>query len=127
MSEDSILREEIRCSLSEVRQLIRSYSGLYTGEDLARDVLQACDGMAPSVQPSLRFKEVRRLVQERCAELARDADRFTMRDPGRIAASRARAVASIDLLQDVVLELRRAEMRERGIPRPGCFLKRRSL
>lgn len=124
MSEDSILRQEIQHSLSEIRRQIHSYSGLYANEDLTRDVLQACDEMAKSIEPSPRFKEARRLVREHCARLTRDADRFSMRDPSMIAASRAKAIASIDLMQDTLFELRRAGV---SFPRLGCFLRRRSL
>ncbi|WP_243373485.1 hypothetical protein [Microvirga solisilvae] len=124
MNEDSILREEIRHSLRHLRLMIHSYSGLYAGEDLARDVLRTCDEIARPTQPSPRFKEARRLVQERCAKLAHDADRYSMRDPAMIAISRAKAVASVDMLQDALFELRKAE---RGAPRPGSYLKRPSL
>ena len=124
MSDDRILRQEIRRSLSSVRNLIRSYSGLYSSEDLARDVIRACDEMAQSRQLTPRLQEARRIVQERCARLARDADRFSMRDPAAIAASRAQAFASIDLLQDALFEMRQAEIRP---PRIGALLRRRSL
>lgn len=124
MSEDIILRQEIRRSLSHVRRLIHSYSGLYPNEDLARDVLEACDEMLRPTRPSRRIQEIRRLVHERCAKLARDADRFSMRDPASIARARAKAVSAVDMLQDALLELSRAEQE---IPRPGSFLRRRSL
>jgi hypothetical protein len=124
MSDDSILRQEIRHSLSRARSLIRSYSGLYSGEDLARDVLRVCDEIAQTLQPTPRLREARRIVQERCAKLVRDADRFSMRDPATIAASRAQAFASIDILQDALFEMRKAET---GVPRIGTLLRRRSL
>ncbi|MCG7391497.1 hypothetical protein MHY87_01060 [Microvirga sp. ACRRW] len=124
MSDDSILRQEIRHSLSGVRNLIRSYSGLYSGEDLAREVLKVCDQVAQSRQLTPRLKEARRAVYERCARLAHDADRFSMRDPTAIAASRARAFASIDVLQDALLEMRKAET---CVFRIGPLLRRKSL
>jgi hypothetical protein len=124
MNDDSILRQEIRYSLSGVRSLIRSYSGLYPGEDLARDVLRACDETAYARQPTPRLREARRVVHERCMKLARDADRFSMRDPATIAASRAQAFASIDILQDALFEIRKAEI---GSPRIGALLRRKSL
>ncbi|KLK91813.1 hypothetical protein AA309_18275 [Microvirga vignae] len=124
MSDDSILRQEIRHSLSGVRGMIRSYSGLYSSEDLARDVLKICDDMAQSSQSTPRLKEARSLVQERCVKLVRDADRFSARDPAVIAASRAQAVASIDVMQDALFEMRKAEI---AAPRIGALLRRRSL
>ena len=122
MSDDNNLRQEIRRSLSGVRNLIQSYSGLYSSEDLARDVLRACDEMAQQQTP--RLKEARRIVQERCARLVRDADRFSPRDPATIAASRAQAFAAIDVLQDALFEMRKAAS---GNPRIGALLRRRSL
>jgi hypothetical protein len=124
MSDDSILRQEIRQSLSGVRSMIRSYSGLYSGEDLARDVLKICDDMARSSQPTPRLRKARCVVQECCMKLARDADRFSARDPAVIAASRAQAVASIDAMQDALFEMRKAEI---AAPRIGALLRRRSL
>jgi len=124
MNDDSVLRQEIRHSLSGVRSMIRSYSGLYSGEDLARDVLRVCDEMAQSSKPTPRLKAARNAVLERCVKLARAADRFSVRDPAAIAASRAQAVASIDFMQDALFEMRKAEM---GIPRIGALLRRRSL
>ncbi|SCY72994.1 hypothetical protein [Microvirga guangxiensis] len=122
MSDDNILRQEVRQSLYNVRRLIRSYSGLYAGEDLARDVLKACDEMAGQSTPRLR--EALRTVQERCTKLVRDADRFSARDPATIAASRAQAFASIDILQDALFEMRKAETSN---PRLGALLRRKSL
>lgn len=124
MSDDSILRQEIRHALSGVRSMIRSYSGLYSGEDLARDVLKICDDMARSSRPTRRLKEARCVVQEHCMKLARDADRFSVRDPAVIAASRAQAIASIDVMQDALFEMRKAEI---TAPRIGALLRRRSL
>lgn len=123
MSNDSILRQEIRHSLNRARSLIRSYSGLYSREDLAQDVLTVCDEIVQTSHPTPRLKEVRWLVHERCAKLVRDADRFSMRDPTTIAVSRAQACASIDMLQDALLEMRRAET---NAPRIGALLRRRS-
>src|SRR5690242_14029945 len=122
MNDDAILRQEIRASLSGARSLIRCYSGLYSGEDLIRDVLKACDEVARTSAPTPRLREARRIVQERCAKLVRDADRFSMRDPAAIAASRAQAFASIDTFQDALFEMRRIE----GVaPRVGVLLRRR--
>lgn len=124
MNDEAFLRQEIRHSLSGVRSLIRTYSGLYSGEDLTRDVLTLCDDVARGFPMTPRLQEVRRTIQERCAKLAHDADRFSMRDPATIAASRAQAFASIDALFDALVELRRAEA---AVPRIGALLRRRGL
>ncbi|MBJ6125957.1 hypothetical protein [Microvirga splendida] len=123
MSRDTLLRQEIRYSLGYIRSMINNYSGLYSGENLARDVLRFCDEMAGSGASHPRLQEARRLVEERCRRLAQDTDRFALRDPASIAASRAQAMAAIDMLQDVVFEWRRARM---PVPSSGRLLRRKS-
>lgn len=124
MSNDNILRQEIRSSLGVVRALIKEYSGLYSAEDLTRDVLRVCDGIAAPIEADRRLEDARRMVAERCSRLAYTANRFTARDPALIASSRAQAVAAVDALQDAVFELRRAHQ-----PRPslGRVLRQRSF
>lgn len=124
MSSDKVLRQEIRYSLSYIRSMIDSYSGLYPGENLARDVLRFCDEMTGIPTPHPRLQEARRLVEDRCRRLALDTDRFALRDPAAIAASRAQAMAAIDMLQDVVFEWRKARM---TVPSSGLLLRRKSL
>lgn len=124
MSNDTILRQEIRTSLSMVRALIKDYSGLYSAEDLTRDVLRVCDDVAVPVKAERRLEEARRIVAERCNRLAYTANRFSSRDPALIASSRAQAVAAIDALQDAIFELRRSCRPE---PSPGPVLRRRSM
>jgi len=124
MSEDGILRQDLRQALNDVRRLIQAYSGLYAGEDVVGDVLGACDRIAKTARSSPRFEEARRLVYERCAQLVSDADRFSMRDPASIARSRARALAAVDMLQDTLFDLFKTETR--SLPQRS-FLKRRSL
>lgn len=124
MNNDILLRQEIRNSLSIVRALIKEYSGLYSAEDLTRDVLQVCDDVAVPVRAERRLEEARRMVAERCNRLAYTANRFASRDPALIASSRAQAVAAIDALQDAVFELRRSCQPE---PSRGPVLRRRSL
>lgn len=124
MSSDTILRQEIRYSLGYIRSMIDSYSGLYSGENLARDVLRFCDEMAGIGTPHPRLQEARRLVEDRCRRLAQDTDRFALRDPAAIAASRAQAMAAIDMLQDVVFEWRKSRM---TVPSSGRLLRRKSL
>jgi hypothetical protein len=124
MSSDTVLRQEIRYSLGYIRSMIDNYSGLYSGENLARDVLRFCDEIAGGGTPHPRLQEARRLVEDRCRRLAQDTDRFALRDPALIAASRAQAMAAIDMLQDVVFEGRRARM---IVPSSGRLLRRKSL
>jgi hypothetical protein len=124
MSSDTVLRQEIRYSLGYIRSMIDGYSGLYPGENLTRDVLRFCDGMTDAGTPHPRLQEARRLVEDRCRRLAQDTDRFALRDPAAIAASRAQAMAAVDMLQDVVFEWRRARM---AVPSSGRLLRRKSL
>jgi alkanesulfonate monooxygenase SsuD/methylene tetrahydromethanopterin reductase-like flavin-dependent oxidoreductase (luciferase family) len=124
MSSDTILRQEIRCSLGYIRSMIDNYSGLYSGENLARDVLRFCDEMTDAGVSHPRLQEARRLVEDRCKRLAQDTDRFALRDPAVIAASRAQAMAAIDRLQDVVFEWRKGRM---PVPSSGRLLRRKSL
>ncbi|MGF9756466.1 hypothetical protein AAII07_14785 [Microvirga sp. 0TCS3.31] len=124
MSSDTILRQEIRYTIGYIRSMIDNYSGLYSGENLARDVLRFCDEMTDAGTPHPHVQEARRLVEERCRRLAQDTDRFALRDPTAIAASRAQAMAAIDRLQDVVFEWRKARM---TAPSSGRLLRRKSL
>ena len=124
MSSDTILRQEIRYSLGYIRSMIDNYSGLYSGENLAREVLRFCDEMADAGVPHPRIQEARRLVEDRCRRLAQDKDRFALRDPAAIAASRAQPMAAIDMLQDVVVEWRTARM---TVPSSGRLWRRKSL
>ena len=124
MSSDTVIRQEIRYSLSYIRNMIDSYSGLYSGENLTREVLRFCDEMTDAEAPHPRLQEARRLVEDRCRRLAQDTDRFALRDPAAIAASRAQAMAAIDMLQDVVFEWRRARI---AVPSSGRLLRRKSV
>ena len=122
MSSETLLRQEIRHSLGFVRSLIDHYSGLYSGENLTSDVLRICDEMTEAEEPDSRLMEARRMVEERCRQLTQAADRFTQRDPEAIAASRAQAVAAIDLFQDA--DLRMAQDPHRAsIVRPAAAQK----
>jgi hypothetical protein len=124
MSSDTILRQEICYSIGYIRSMVGNYSGLYPGENLARDVLRFCDEMTEAGNAHSRLQEARRLVEDRCRRLAQDTDRFALRDPAAIAASRAQAMAAIDLLQDVVFEWRKARV---TVPSSGRLLRRKSL
>ena len=124
MSSETIIRQEIRDSLGFVRSMIDHYSGLYSGENLTRDVLRFCDEMTTCEEPNYRLREARRIVEERCRKLAQATDRFAQRDPASIAAMRAQAVAAIDMFQDAAFEWHKAR---RVIPSSGRLLRRKSL
>jgi len=124
MSSDTLLRQEIRYSIGCIRSMVDNYSGLYSGENLARDVLRFCDEMTEAGNPHPRLQEARRLVEDRCRRLVQDTDRFALRDPAVIAASRAQAMAAIDRLQDVVFEWRKSHI---NVPSSGRLLRRKSL
>jgi CRISPR/Cas system-associated endonuclease Cas1 len=124
MSSETFLRQEIRDSLGFVRGMIDHYSGLYSGENLTRDVLRLCDEMTTCEEPNPRLKEARRIVEERCRQLAQATDRFAQRDPASIAAIRAQAVAAIDAFQDAAFEWRKART---VVPSAGRLLRRKSL
>jgi hypothetical protein len=75
-------------------------------------------------EPNYRLREARRIVEERCRQLAQATDRFAQRDPASIAALRAQAVAAIDMFQDAAFEWRKSR---RAIPSSGHLLRRKSL
>lgn len=122
MSDDTVLRQEIRYSIGYIRSMIDNYSGLYSGGSLTHDVLRFCDEMASPGAPHPRLQEARRIVEDRCRRLAQATDRFAQRDPTLIAASRAQAMAAIDVLQDAVFEWRKSRM---AVPSSGRLLRRK--
>jgi len=121
---DTVSRQELKSLLDGARAKIRSHTGLYPDEDLARDVLRLCDAATLRVKPHPRLREARRIVEDRCNRLAQATDRFAVRDIAAIGMSKAQAVAAIDVLQDVVLGLCKTDDPGRGL---GPLLKRRSL
>jgi hypothetical protein len=124
MNSDIVLRQEIRHSLDDVRIRIRSYTGLYSSENLTHDVLRACDEMTRHIAPDPRLEEARLVIEGRCRRLTEVADRFSNRDPAVIAKARAQAIAAIDMFQDAVLRSRRASV---PVPYSCGFLRKRSL
>jgi len=80
--------------------------------------------MIRSEEPNSRLREARRLVEERCRQLADATDRFAQRDPASIAAMRAQAVAAIDLFQDAAFEWHKTRV---SVPSSGRLLRRKSL
>jgi len=124
MSDDMVLRQEIRCSIGYIRSMIDSYSGLYSEENLTREVLRFCDEIAHPGSPHPRLQEARRIVEDRCRQLAQATDRYAQRDPASIAAKRAQAMAAIDVLQDAVFEARKSRM---PVPSSGRLLRRKGF
>ncbi len=124
MSDDMALRQEIRYSIGYIRGMIDSYSGLYSEENLTCDVLRFCDEIAHPGSPHPRLQEARRMVEDRCRQLAQATDRYAQRDPASIAAKRAQAMAAIDVLQDAVFEARKSRM---PVPSSGRLLRRKGF
>lgn len=124
MGSDTALRQEIRSSLDDARRRIRSYMGLYSNENLIRDVLRACDDTTVRVDPAPQLDEARRIIEDRCRRLVQVTDRFTDRDPAVIGTARAQAIAAIDMLQDTVFRLRKVHTTD---PRLCGLLRRPSL
>jgi hypothetical protein len=123
MSDDVVLRREIKHVLDGVRAKICGYAGLYADEDLLRDVQQACVRLSGTAASELRLEHAISALEDRCRHLAQVTNRFAERNPDVIATVRAQAVAAVDMVQDVILDLRKAEA-ERRLPRQ--VLKRRS-
>jgi hypothetical protein len=123
MSDDRLLREEIRRPLDGARNRIRRYTGLYPDENLAREVLHMCDAVMARVDATPRLREMRETVRARCQWLAQVTDRFAERDLASISKARAQAVAAVDMLQDAVLDWRRIEEAPQA---SGVLLRRRS-
>ncbi len=123
MTDENRLRQEIRQPLEAARVRVGAFTGLYSDEDLAQDVLRTCDQVLALVEPSPRLEELRGLVEARCKRLAEVTSRFSARDPAVIAAARVQALAAINQLQDAVFDFgKRATPQE-----PLGLLRRRSL
>ncbi len=121
MSDDRLLREEIRRPLDGARSRIRRYTGLYPDEDLAREVLHMCNAVMALADADPRLREISETVMARCQRLAQVTNRFAERDLASITKARAQAVAAVDMLQDAVLDRRRGK----GGPQAGGILLRR--
>jgi hypothetical protein len=122
MSDDVEFRREIKHVFDGVRIRIGSYTGLYADEDLLQDLQQACGDLLRTVAPEPRLDVAMHALEDRCRHLAKVTDRFAERDPDVIATARAQAVAAVDMLQDAIFDLRKAEMEQRV---PRRLLKRR--
>ena len=109
------LRENIRAPLEEARSLVRSFTGLYSDENLIQEVLSRCDAALATVSSSPALEELRSTIALRCRHLLHVSDRFTDRDPVRIAAARVHAMAAVDQLQDAVMALHKASSAEQPL------------
>ncbi len=116
-------RQEIRSLLGTARGRVRAFTRLYADEDLANEVLSACDEALVLAGTSPRLDELRQVVESRCQQLAEVTNRFSARDPVVIAAARMQVVIAIDQMQDAALEHLEAATSQR----PQGLLKRRSL
>ena len=114
--------QEIRKSSDDARIRVRAFTGLYTDEDLANDVLSICDDVLVHIGTSPRLDELRQEVEVRCQRLADVTNRFSSRDPAVIAAARMQVIAAIDQIQDAALERVMASSSQ-GLP---AVLRRRS-
>ncbi len=117
------LRNQIRSLFDAARGRVRVFTGLYSDEDLANEVLSACDEALVLAGTSPRLDELREVVESRCHQLAEVTNRFSARDPVAIAAARMQVVIAIDQMQDAALEHLEAATSQR----PQGLLKRRSL
>ena len=81
-----------------------AFTGLYSDEDLAQEVLAACDEVMVVAGSSARLHELRRVVEARCRRLTEVTNRFSARDPVVIAAARVQVIVAIDQIQDAALE-----------------------
>ena len=98
------------------------FTGLYSDEDLANEVLSDCDEALVLIGTSPRLAELRQVVEARCQQLTEVTNRFSARDPAVIAAARMQLVIALDQLQDAALEHLMAATSQR----PHGLLKRRS-
>jgi hypothetical protein len=119
---EPLLRESIRAPLEEVRSFVRSFTGLYSDENLLLEVLSRCDAALATASSSPALEELRATVELRCRHLPHVSDRFTDRDPVRIAAARVHAIAAVDQLQDAVMAFHKAASAEQ----PRSLLRRPS-
>ncbi len=117
------LRNQIRSLLDAARGRVRAFTGLYSDEDLANEVLSACDEALVLAGTSPRLDELRQVVEARCQQLAEVTNRFSARDPVVIAAARTQVVIAIDQMQDAAL----GPLKAATTQRPQGLLKRRSL
>ncbi len=108
--------------MEAARAYVSAFTGLYSDEDLAQEVLAACDEVVLAGS-SARLHELRRVVEARCRRLTEVTNRFSARDPVVIAAARVQVIVAIDQIQDAALE-----RLEAAVPQnTHLLLRRRSL
>ncbi|MDF2811109.1 MAG: hypothetical protein K0S56_2140 [Microvirga sp.] len=93
---------QIKLALDRARSQILGYTGLDARADLIGAVLAACADAAFGVAPHSELEEALRRIAHRCQTLGDVTDRFVVRDFELIARSRRRAIAAVDLFQDVI-------------------------
>ena len=116
-------RERIRKLLDTIRGRVQVFTGLYSDEDLANEVLFAFDEALVLAGTSPQLSELRQVDEARCHTLAEVTNRFSARDPAVIAAARMQVVVALDQLQDAALEHLQASASQLHTG----FLKRRSV
>lgn len=95
---------QIKLALDRARNQIWDYTGLDGRDDLIVAVLAACSDAAAEVAPHSDLGEGLRRITDRCQRLVDVTSRFVVRDFELIALSRGRAIAAVDLFQDVITE-----------------------
>ena len=116
-------RERIRKLLDTIRGRVQVFTGLYSDEDLANEVLSVCDEVLVLAGTSPQLSELRQVVEARCHTLAEVTNRFSARDPAVIAAARMQVVVALDQIQDAALEHFNASTSQG----PTGLLRRRSV
>lgn len=93
---------QIKLALDRAGNRILAYTGLDVRDDLIGAVLAACSDAAAEVAPDADLEEGLRRIADRCQRLIEVTSRFVVRDFELIALSRRRAIAAVDLFQDVI-------------------------
>jgi hypothetical protein len=107
------LQNQVRSLFDAVRDRVRVFTGLYSDEDLANEVLSVCDEVLVLAGTSPQLSELRQVVEARCHTLAEVTNRFSARDPAVIAAARMQLVVALDQIQDAALEHLQASASQR--------------
>ena len=123
MLPERTLPNQIRSLCDAARARVRVFTGLYSDENIADEVLSICDEVQVLAGTSPRLTALRQVVEARCQTLAEVTDRFSARDPAVIAAARMQVVVAIDQLQGAAIELLEVEASQKLLG----LLRRRSL
>ncbi len=95
--------QEIRNRLRAARACAQAFTGLYGDEDLADEVLSACDEVLVLAGTSAHLQELRQGLEACCQHLADATNRFSARDPAVIAAARTQLIRAIDQFEEAAL------------------------